>query len=88
MATVVRSEMVGNGFENLCALPLTASPNNQTNNAVNPGGKTIPTARTSLDRKVSPYQNPDGFYPLELLDACVEPKCVLYRILGGTLFEA
>lgn len=44
--------------------------------SVNPSGKHIPTAGTSLDPMVSPHQNPDGFYTFGFYDKCLEPKCV------------
>ena len=56
--------------------------------SVNPSGQNIPTAGTSLEPKVSPHQNPDGFYTFGFVDKCVEPKCVagfpvkLYSGLG------
>jgi hypothetical protein len=56
--------------------------------SVNPSGETIPTAGTSLEPKVSPHQNPDGFYTFGFVDKCVEPKCIpgfpvtLYSGLG------
>ena len=44
--------------------------------SVNPSGKNIPTAGTSLFPKVSPHQNPDGFYTIGVFDTCGEQKCV------------
>jgi len=43
--------------------------------AVNPSGKHIPTAGWSLNPKVSPHQNPDGFYTFGYLDSCGNPIC-------------
>ncbi len=56
--------------------------------SVNPSGKHIPTAGTSLDPKVSPHQNPDGFYTFGFVNTCGEPVCIaglpvrLYSGLG------
>ena len=44
--------------------------------SVNPSGKHIPTAGTSLDPKVSPHQNPDGFYTFGFVSKCGEPTCI------------
>jgi hypothetical protein len=44
--------------------------------SVNPSGKNIPTAGTSLEPKVSPHQNPDGFYTFGVFNTCGEPTCI------------
>jgi hypothetical protein len=43
--------------------------------SVNPSGKHIPTAGWSLDPKVSPHQNPDGFYTFGYRDNCGNKVC-------------
>jgi hypothetical protein len=43
--------------------------------SVNPSGKNIPTAGDNLDPKVSPHQNPDGFYTFGIVDNCGNTYC-------------
>ena len=43
--------------------------------SVNPSGGHIPVAGDNLDPKVSPHQNPDGFYTFGIVDNCGNTNC-------------